>query len=317
MVQERSSAGSGRQGPSDSDLDRATPRRAGGREVRVGLFVLLGGIAFITVLFLMTDPATFRGRYMLLTEVGDAGGIRAGDPVQMRGVNVGRVHQFDLSDEGVLITLEIEGEWRMPSDSRAVLGSGDLLGGRTVNIVPGTSSTFAEAGRILPGSVEDGVIEMADTIGEEARRTMESVRTLLGDSTVAAVNESIEDLQALLASLSEITAEQRTELSALSESLNRSATSVEDLTGREELGRSIARADSTLAELRVASGSLARASSSFQTVMGRMERGEGTLGRLSVDEGAYDRLSELLEELGALARDLRENPGRYVNLSVF
>ena len=108
--------------PSDRELDRVTPRMTGGREIRIGVFVLLGGLAFGAVLFLMTDPATFRGRYMVATEVIDAGGIRRGDPVQMRGVNIGRVHQFDLTASGVLITLEIEGQWGIPEDSHAVLG---------------------------------------------------------------------------------------------------------------------------------------------------------------------------------------------------
>ena len=117
-----------RSAPSEVELDQATPRLAGGREVRVGGFLLLGALAFGTVLFLMTDPATFRGRYMVGTEVIEAGGIRRGDAVQMRGVNIGRVHEFELTSNGVLITLEIEGRWGIPEDSHTVLGGLDLLG---------------------------------------------------------------------------------------------------------------------------------------------------------------------------------------------
>ena len=101
----------GRQGASDQEILAATPRSTGGKEAQVGVFVLLGLISFIIVLFWMPAPATFRGRYMLVTEVTNAGGVRSGDPIQMRGVNIGRVHGFEMIDNSrVLITMEIEGE---------------------------------------------------------------------------------------------------------------------------------------------------------------------------------------------------------------
>lgn len=303
--------------PSDRELDRAAPSLAGGREIQVGLFVLVGIVAFVAVLFLLTDPATFRGRYMVLTEVSDAGGIRRGDPVQMRGVNIGRVDRFDLIDDAVRITLEIEGQWEIPSDSRTLLGGTDLLGGRTVQVSPGESGEALQPGQLMPGRSEEGVMDLADSIGQEARATLERVRILMADSAIGNVHSSIEELEALISTLSQITEGQRDDLAELSGSLARSANQVEDLTGREELGRSIARADSTLAELQAAGGNLSRASASLEEVLGRIERGEGTLGRLSGEEGLYESLDATLEEIRLLARDLRDNPDRYINLRIF
>lgn len=310
-------AGAAKRGPTDRELDQVAPALAGGREIRVGAFVLLGALAFGVVLFLMTDPATFRGRYLVVTEVTDAGGIRRGDPVQMRGVNIGRVHQFDLSPDGVVITLEIEGRWEIPDDSRTSLGSLDLLGGRTVRVIRGRSDTPIRAGDTLPEESVEGVLGMADVIGNEARQTMERMRALMADTAVTSVHASIAELEAVLSDLSEITEGQKAELSSLSASLGRSAGRVEELAMREELDRSLARADSTLARLQSASGSLAEASTSLAVILDRVERGEGTLGRLSGDETLYESLDTALEEIAQLARDLRENPRRYINLRIF
>jgi phospholipid/cholesterol/gamma-HCH transport system substrate-binding protein len=304
-------------GPGDEELDRVTPPLAGGQEIRVGAFLLVGAVAFMVVLFLMTDPATFRGRYMVATEVSDAGGIRRGDPVQMLGVNIGRVHQFDLSENGVLITLEIEGRWDIPEDSRTSLGSLDLLGGRTVQVIRGRSETSVSPGQILPGEAVVGVMGLADTLGEEARQTMSRIRALMADSAVTAVHGSLGELQSVLGDISEITQEQRTELSTLSSSLARSAGRVEDLAMREELDRSLARADSTLGRLQTASNSLANASGSLETILGRIDQGEGTLGRLLEDDNLYESLDTTLNEIAELARDLRENPDRYIRLRIF
>jgi phospholipid/cholesterol/gamma-HCH transport system substrate-binding protein len=169
----------------------------------------------------------------------------------------------------------------------------------------------------MPGETEEGVMEVADTIGDEARETMERVRSLLADTTIAGVQGSVAELEELLSSLSEMTDEQSVRLSELSESLVRSAGQVEELTASEELPRTLARMDSTFAELRATSARLSTASEALGTILARLERGEGTLGRLTTDESLYMRLDSTLTEIANLARDLRENPERYINVSIF
>jgi phospholipid/cholesterol/gamma-HCH transport system substrate-binding protein len=48
-----------------------------------------------------------------------------------------------------------------------------------------------------------------------------------------------------------------------------------------------------------------------------MKNGEGTLGKLVNDEKLYDNLDSVTANLNLLIKDLRENPGRYVKVSVF
>jgi len=306
-----------RNAPSDAELDRAAPRAGGGREIRVGAFVLLGIVAFLSVLFLLTDPATFRGRYIVSTEVEDAAGIRRGDPVQMRGVNIGRVHRFELVPNGVSISLEIDGRWPIPSDSRARLAGADLLGGRTVEIVPGQSPTAMVAGDVMPGESASGIMDVADEMGAEARVVLERMRDLLDATAIESIHGSIGELEELIGTLTAVTREQRGELARLSSSLGRSAERVEEIVEREEIDRSLARADSTLAQLQEAGANLTRATGSLETILGRIESGEGTLGRLTTEEDLYIGLNETLEEVRSLVRDFQENPRRYIRLSIF
>jgi len=303
--------------PSDAELDRAAPRAGGGREIQVGAFVLLGVVAFLSVLFLLTDPATFRGRYIVSTEVENAAGIRRGDPVQMRGVNIGRVHRFELVPNGVSIALEIDGRWPIPADSRARLAGADLLGGRTVEIVPGESPTALRAGDVMPGEAASGIMDMADEMGAEARVVLDRMRELLDATAIESIHGSIGELEELLGALTAVTQEQRGELARISSSLGRSAERVEGLVEREEIDRSLARADSTLAQLQEAGGNLTRATGSLETILGRIESGEGTLGRLTAEEDLYVGLNETLEEVRTLVRDFQENPRRYIRLSIF
>ena len=303
-------------GPSDRELEQAVPPASGAHEVRVGIFVLLAVAAFVTVLFMMTDPAALRGRYKVSTVVDNAQGIRRGDPVQMRGVNIGRVHQFALRDDSVEIVLEVDGEWEIPSDSRTRLKSAGLLGGMTVEIVPGQRNDAVGEGIRIPGTGGAApLMETAGVLAGDAQTVLAKINDALSDETVGGIEESVVELRDLLGTLSTLAESQSSQINQLTTSLNRSAQGVEGLT--PELTRTITRADSAMVGLTEVSVRMRSAAESLDAILGRMERGEGTMGRLIQDDSLYVALTNAATSIQALTADIRENPNRYINLSVF
>ena len=301
----------------EDELLSALPARSANREARVGLFVLIGVVAFLILLFTFTDVGTFRGRYYVTTVVEDAGGVRRGDPVQMRGVNIGRVVGFQMVPDGVEIRLELYNEYGVPEGSMAHLKSSGILGGMTVDIIPGRSTERVDDGARLPGTSSSGLMSAAESLGIEADTVLQRINSLLSPQTIGGVGRSVEELQALLGELSAMTSQQRQELAALSSSLRRSAAGIEGATAGPELARSVARIDSLTARLNQTSTSLDAAGRSLETVLARIERGEGTLGLLSADEQLYTNLNSAAENLNALVLDIQENPRRYIDLRVF
>jgi phospholipid/cholesterol/gamma-HCH transport system substrate-binding protein len=297
---------------------RAAPRPAARREIRVGLFVLIGAIMVVTALFTLTDVTAMRNRYMVTTVVPDASGIRRGDPVQMLGVNIGRVRGFDIGGNGVAVRLELQREYPVPADSRVELSSGGLLGGTVAEIVPGRSSEVLRRGGILAGSSgAPGLMDAAGGIGVRADDVLLRVQAVLSDQTVGAVGSSAVELQRMLTEMSALAAQQRQELAALTASLRRSAAGVETAATAPELAASIARLDGMTQQLDATISSLNRTSGSIETVVARMDRGEGTLGMLSRDDELYRNLNAAALNLNNLATDIRENPRRYINVRVF
>lgn len=59
------------------------------------------------------------------------------------------------------------------------------------------------------------------------------------------------------------------------------------------------------------------ASVNLKELMTRIERGDGTLGSLLNDRTMYNNLNEATKNLNDLIIDLKQNPNRYVNISVF
>jgi phospholipid/cholesterol/gamma-HCH transport system substrate-binding protein len=302
----------------DDDLSSAVPARTGRREAWVGLFVLAGVVAVLITLFTLTDVSALRGRYTVSTTVQDAGGVRKGDPVQMRGVNIGRIRGFEMAPGGVQLQMELEGEYPVPADSRVVLRSLGLLGGTVAEVIPGNSPDLLERGGTLLGSTGGGgPLDVAEGLGSRADTVLTSVQALLSDQNVGAIGGSAAELQALLVQLSALAAEQRRELNALTGSLRRSAAGVEGAATRPELERAVARVDSITLRLDETTVSLDRAGTSLAAVLGRIERGEGTLGRLSADDSLYINLNRAATNLNGLVADIRREPKKYLSVSVF
>lgn len=308
-------------GPSDAELQAAIPRETGRREFKIGIFVILGLVSFITVLFLLTDPATLRGRYLVVTELTDAGGIRRGDPVQMRGVNIGRVHSFEMMADGrVSVTLEIEGEWDIPQGSRAVLAESGLFGGRTMAVVPSDATAMMQEWDTLPGEDRGGgLMDTAARAGAEAEVVLGRLVELLDSSTVASVQGSATEVEGLTRELRSLLSDQRDDIVRLTASLNTAAgalaTTATD--AGPEITSAAARADTVLMRLNDTRARLDGVLGSLDSVLARMDRGEGTLGKLSRDEALYDNLTAAASSLDSLLVDVRRNPGRYINLRIF
>ena len=55
----------------------------------------------------------------------------------------------------------------------------------------------------------------------------------------------------------------------------------------------------------------------LNTVISGIQNGEGSLGKLAKDEQLYQNISQASANLNNLLIDLKANPKRYINISVF
>jgi phospholipid/cholesterol/gamma-HCH transport system substrate-binding protein len=126
----------------------------------------------------------------------------------------------------------------------------------------------------------DSALNEIEATARAARRSFERVEALLGDAQIDSI---VSNVRAGTGSLQQIAG---------------------DLSGSAaDLANTLAQADSTLARI--------------DRVSARVEAGEGVLGRLLVDSTLAVRAEGVLEQLDFLLKDLRENPKRYVRLSIF
>ena len=309
-------------GSSGEQVEDVVPAQAGKKQVRIGIFVLAGLMATIYLLYLLTDPATFRNRYKVTTTVDNVMGLRKGDPVQMRGVNIGQVNDFELgrTGEDVVIILEVEGQWLIPEGSTTQLVTPGLMAPRTVEVLPGPGPGTIGSGGALPGTAVKGLLDDTESLGEKGQIALDRIAELLSPENLDAIGGSAEGLNTVLGELSDLVESERESLTELIQSFNRAAEGLAEVTGpelREDLTNVAAKADSLMGRLNATSESIEGAVTSLETILARIESGEGTLGQLSVNDSLFTALTTAAESARLLLDDLRENPGRYINVSIF
>jgi phospholipid/cholesterol/gamma-HCH transport system substrate-binding protein len=131
-------------------------------DLSTGLFVLLG---FAAILFLVTQITNREfslggTAYRLQAQFENVGGLKAGAPVSMSGVTIGRVESigFDMDALKAVVTLRIDGRYdRIPEDSDASIYTAGLLGGQYIGITPGGSDQFLRDGARIE-FVQDAIV---------------------------------------------------------------------------------------------------------------------------------------------------------------
>ena len=131
-------------------------------DISTGLFVLLG---FAAILFLVTQITNREftlnsTSYRLRADFENIGGLKAGAPVSMAGVTIGRVEdiQYDQKLYKAVVTLRIDGRYdEIPNDSDASILTSGLLGGQYVGISPGGAEEYFRDGDKIE-FVQDAVV---------------------------------------------------------------------------------------------------------------------------------------------------------------
>jgi phospholipid/cholesterol/gamma-HCH transport system substrate-binding protein len=276
------------------------------REVWVGLFA---AAAFVTVILL---GLTLKGRVLLggglvvHTHVTDAATLREGSPVQLRGVRVGRVQRLRLTGQDVKITMRLEEGVPVPADSRARVDPPALVGQASISLIPGQSTALLRPGTVLPGAAQTGVLQNAQALGDEAGQVLHRANRLLGEEN--------------LNNIARTTAEMR----ELTRSLQQSARGLERGLAGPEVARIVGQTRGLLDSLERMTTTLNRSVEGAAALVASTEKGQGTLGKLATDPSLYQNLNRAATEAGRaaaeiqrLAEDVRRNPKRYVDLSLF
>ena len=126
-------------------------------EVKVGIFILIGLIILIVMIFSIGEVYVFRPGYRVKVLFNFANGISMNAPVRLAGVEVGEVDNiriyYDTVAESTKVELSawIKKDVAIEEDAKAVINTLGLLGEKYLEIFPGKSKRFLQDGSALVG----------------------------------------------------------------------------------------------------------------------------------------------------------------------
>ena len=296
------------------------------REIKTAILVITSILLFIWGYSYLKGNDLFENYKFFYVEYENVEGLAPSAPVTINGLIIGKVKSITLTEKGtLLVELQIDTDFPISKTSTAVIYDASLIGGKQLSIHP----NFADKNIAVSGDYLKGVIEVSlvDSLGDKVSPALAKVEKLMtsADQLVVNFNEvldakgkadlkkSLAELRATMEQFHKVAAnanvileENKGQLKGVVSNFNKVSDNfvkISDSLNKADLGLTVRNLNATLAKV--------------DGIMKGIEAGNGTMGKLMKDDALYENLEKTSRELELLLQDVRLNPTRYVNVSVF
>lgn len=247
-------------------------------------------------------------------------GLSVSSPITIKGYKIGLIkdiiYNYDDPKDGIVVVLQVDDDLRIPVNSRAVLTS-ELLGGANVSLTLNAemNGVFYKKGDTIPSFIDDGIMATVtaeimprvQSIVPQLDSLLVSLKTIAGDQ---AIQKSLGNIQRLTANLESASVSlnglMKNDVPVIMKNVNTITTDFSKVSANlshVDFQATMKRVDNTLANL--------------QTITDKVNRGEGTVGMLLNDKTLYNNLANTAGSANELLIDLKANPKRYVQFSLW
>jgi len=311
-------------------------------ETKVGILaiaailVLVLGFNYLKGTSVFSKPPTFYAKFA------DIGSLEKSNPVKINGLAVGTVSSVSQADEevdSIVVEIHLSRDISIPRGSVAFI-DGAVLGSAFINIEKPRQNVrnYYESGDTISTRLEPTLIgnlqsQLAPTL-TRINETLDSMKLAIGHVAAVFDPNTKNNLQDLIANMAVSSAHLQQLLNAQSGMLAKSLGNLNAVTGNlaqnnDAISSSIRNVEVTTAKLANANiegmiSALQGTVAEMKNTISNLNSKNGSLGLLMNDRELYDKLGRVADRLNStslsaeiLLDDLRANPKRYVNLSLF
>ena len=289
--------------------------------ITIGLFIW--GYNFLKGKNIFTSTNTF---YLVYDQLG---GLKESNDVLINGYKVGQVTDLKLDNDiskKVYVKILVNKEYQIPLGSLARLSSIDFMGTKAIELILNNATEYHINGDTLKSKIGEGIMDKVADFEEKIMRItvglenlLNNLNNILNDEMNEKLHYTVKNLNNALGNISSLTAENG-EITIVLNNINKLISSInqslETLPGT--MNNIEAVTDSLKeAQIKMLINNSAQMLENLNLIMAKVERGEGTAGKLVNNDSLYTNLSKATKELELLLIDLREHPKRYVHFSMF
>lgn len=299
----------------------------------IGLFTVavLGG-AYFGINFLKSRRI-FSDDRIMYTVFPRADGLEVSAPVLVNGFKIGTVDKvsFDMETSEVLVKLIVDGQYDLPATSVVEIASTSLLGGKALVLTLGKKDDhYLASGDTIKSVYAPGLTESlgqeygklkatATEIVDKLNLALDGLNRTLSQENTEALTTTLANIEQMSSDLSEVTGSQKTNLKELIANLSSLSKSLAEM--MPQIDRGVDNL-ATLTDTLKTQGpelihSLVGSITNLNMILAKANSDQGTVGKLINDEALYQHINTTVVSLNALLEDIKENPKRYINVSVF
>lgn len=296
------------------------------REIKTAVLVIISIILFIWGYNFLKGKNLFDNSTKLFVVYENVAGLAPSAPVTLNGLTIGKVNSISINPDGkLLVELHITTDFPIAKTSIAEIYDSGLVGGRQIAIKPNLlDKNYTVSGDYLQASsklgLTDALAQQLEPLQAKIQQLLENADVLFTNindildtqtrqnlkSSIASLNTTLSEFSVASKHINEILAENKSKLNSTLKNVDKVSgnfATISDSLAKANLGQTVKKLEKTLANV--------------DKIMAELEQGKGTMGKLMKDETMYTNFSKTSKELELLLQDLRLNPTRYVNVSLF
>ena len=308
-----------------------------GSEIKVGAVIIVAlGLLYFGMNYLKGSDVFSKSRsfYAIYEKVD---GLSTDNVVLVNGFKVGRVASITLIPENgnlIMVEMEIlEDQLNIPDSSVARIISEDVLGTKAISLEFTQDTIYHVSGDTLISDIDEAlqsIIEeklaplqlQIEGVIAEARDLVTTTKILVtttnesiekAKTSMDIINKTTRDIDKLVVTQNENLTRVLGDITAIASNIRNNSKNINAiLENVATISDSLTRANYAAA-IENATNALTQ----LDSMITKINEGEGSLGMLLNDDKLYKNLEQASLEIDKLAEDLRVNPERYVHISVF
>ena len=289
-------------------------------ETKVGAFFILAIGIMGTLILRMEKMDLFNGHSQnkLVTEFDQVAGLNLQSAIRVAGVKVGAVTGIDLDGKRAKVTLGLPKEFQVYQDASASLSSIGILGEKYIELDPGhPAAGLLPMDATIPSKTGMGLDNLMETMGgiakdvknitsafnesiggEQGRQKLDeivdNIRQLTGEFRAMA-QENHGTINTTLANVQQMSADLKDKLPRITQQFEDLGRNLNDLVnqGKPEL-------TGVLKDVRRLTASLQATADNAAAITDKMNKGEGTIGKLLNDETTVNKINTAVDNVNSM-----------------
>jgi phospholipid/cholesterol/gamma-HCH transport system substrate-binding protein len=289
------------------------------QEVTVGSLVILAIVLFIVgTTWLSGRSVAADSDEWWKIQFKDAGNLKISSVVKISGVSVGKVERIRLVDVGkVLVEVSLPERITPRVDAAAQIVAVGFVGDAAVQFNPGDAPQNLPRDRTIIGSQAEGLSDLAASLGDRADSVLVGAQAIVNQKTADQLYATLTALQGTLRAAQRTMEVYGDGSKGPTAQLTRTLATLEKMTARLDstlanpaLARALTRADTLTANLATMTSQLGSTGARLDTLLLRINQGQGTIGKFATDSGFYTDIRALSQSMKGLLDELQKHPGK-------